>query len=89
MRVAYDVLVTDGRYLAIAKDIAEVIREQIEPDRPISADAVQSFRKEGDGFADAIGETKIFESDPAKLKNDLELKQQKVLSEFGTMSFPG
>lgn len=87
MRVAYDVLVTDGRYLAIAKDIAEVIRKQIEPDRPISADAVQSFRKEGDGFADAIGETKMFESDPDKLKKDLELKQQKALSEFGSMSF--
>lgn len=87
MRVAYDVLVTDGRYLAIAKDIAEVIRKQIEPDRPISADAVQSFRKEGDGFADAIGETKMFESDPDKLKNDLELKQKKALSEFGSMSF--
>ena len=86
MRVAYDVLVTDGRYLAIAKDIAEVIREQVEPDRPISADAVQSFRKEGDGFADAIGETKMFESAPDKLRNDLELKQQKVLSEFGSMS---
>jgi hypothetical protein len=31
----------------------------------------------------------MFESDPAILKKDLELKQKMVLSEFGTMCFTG
>lgn len=87
MRVAYDILVSDGRYLVIAKDIAEVIKEQIEH-RMISQDVLKPLRKEGDSFADASGETEMFESDPAILKKDLELKQKMVLSEFGTMSFP-
>jgi hypothetical protein len=55
----------------------------------ISQDVLKPLRKEGDGFADASGETEMFESDPAILKKDLELKQKMVLSEFGTMSFPG
>ena len=87
MRVAYDVLVRDGRYLLIAKDVAEVIKEQIEH-RVISQDVLKSLRKEGDGFADASGETNIFESDPAELKKNLKLMKKNVLSEFGSVSFP-
>ena len=43
---------------------------------------MNSYLTEGDGFADAFGETKIFESEPDNLKRMIQTMSKETLKRF-------
>ncbi len=86
MRVSYDLLLQSNTHLLTAKEIADAIKKQIEPDRPVPEEARQSYLTYGDGFADAFGETKFFETNAEKLKKEILSKERQALEEYGSIS---
>lgn len=82
LRVAYNILVHHSSHLLIIKDIADTIKAYIEPDKEVPAEAGNSYLTEGDGFADAFGETKIFESEPENLKRMIHAMNKETLKKF-------
>lgn len=82
LRVAYNILVHHSSHLLIIKDIADTIKAYIEPDKEVPAEALNSYLTEGDGFADAFGETKIFESEPKNLKRMIHSMSKETLKRF-------
>ncbi len=72
LRVGYEILIYSNRQLLIVRDIANAIKEVVEPDREVDAKTQRCFLAEGDGYADNYGESVEFESDPAKLHKMIE-----------------
>lgn len=72
LRIGYEILVHSPQHLIIAKEIADALKNIVEPNREIPEDAKKCYLKEGDGFADDYGQSIIFESDPDTLQEMLE-----------------
>lgn len=72
LRVGFEILVYHSSHLLIARDIATVIKAQIEPGKTIPEEARRSYLVEGDGYADEYGKCDIFEQDPERLRAMIE-----------------
>ena len=84
LRIAYEILVHSSRHLIIAKEIADALKNIVEPNREIPEEANKCYLNEGDGFADDFGQSVIFESDPEELQEMLDKKNKlaRVYFEF-------
>ena len=70
--------------MIIAKEIADALKNIVEPNREIPEEANKCYLNEGDGFADDFGQSVIFESDPEELQEMLDKKNKlaRVYFEF-------
>ena len=89
IRIAYEILVYNNSHLLILKDIADAIKRQVEPNRVIPEEAVQCFKKDGDGFADNYGEEKVFLRSPQALKVMIQKETEKAQKIFANMDLDG
>ena len=69
IRFGYEVILASNSHLLVMKDIADIFKRHIEPDREIPEEAKRCFLEEGDGFADKYGEEKVFLRAPQALKD--------------------
>lgn len=89
LRVSYDILVHNDNHLLVVKDIADAIKSCVEPGKDASAEAQDSYLKEGDGYADAFGETVFFESNPSKLREMIASQTKAARKMFGEVDPDG
>ena len=89
IRIADEILVYCNFHLLIMKDIADSIKGCIEPEHPIDEDAKKCFLNGGDGYADDYGKTDVFETNPTKLKELLDLWKKDVLNRFEHLDLDG
>lgn len=89
LRICYEILVYHSSHLLIAKDIADAIKNRIEPEREIPAEAMKCFMEEGDGFADSFCSSEIFEKDPKKLKKMIAIKNKEARLKFDKYDLDG
>ena len=89
LRVGYEILVYSNSQLLVAKDVADVIKGVLEPEREVSAEAKRCFLEEGDGFPDSYGESKVFERDPEKLKKMIARKGREARRRFERYDLDG
>ena len=72
LRLGFEILVHSPQHLIIAKQIADALKNIVEPDREIPDDSKKCYLKEGDGFADDFGQSVVFETDPDTLQEMLD-----------------
>lgn len=89
IRIAYEILVYNNAHLLILKDIADAIKQQVEPSRDIPEEAVQCFKQDGDGFADNYGEEKVFLRSPQALKVMIQEETEKAQKMFANIDLDG
>ena len=89
IRIAYEILVYNNTHLAIAKDIADAIKSQIEPEHVVHESAKKCYLKEGDGFADDFGKEVFFFKSPNKLKEMINKWNADVLKRFEHLDLDG
>lgn len=89
IRIAYEILVYNNAHLLILKDIADAIKQQVEPSRDIPEEAVQCFKQDGDGFADNYGEEKVFLRSPQALMGMIQEEIEKAQKMFANMDLDG
>lgn len=78
LRVGYEILMFHNIHLLIVKEIADIIRAQVEPTHEIPAEAIKCFTKEGDGFADDYNSNEVFEHNPEKLKKMIKMCKKEL-----------
>lgn len=83
IRLGYEILVYHSTGLLIAKDIADAIKSQTEPEREIPAEAKRCFLEEGDSYADEYCRCDVFEQEPEKLKRLIAQKSKEARKRFG------
>lgn len=89
LRVGYDILCYSDKHLIIAKDVAEAIKSVVEPTHEIDDATKRCFMEEGDGFADAFGETTIFESDAERLQRMIDRGNREARKRFEHLDLDG
>ena len=89
LRLAYEILVYHSSHLLIVKDLAEAIKNQIEPERTIPDEAKKSFLKEGDGFADEFCKMDVFDQDPKRLKKMIAQESKNARARFERFDLDG
>lgn len=89
IRLGYEILVHSSQHLIIAKEIADVIKNIVEPEKEISPSAEKCFMKEGEGFADDFCQSVEFESDPQKLKDMIDSKSKEARERFEHLDLDG
>jgi len=86
IRIAYDILVYNTKHLLVAKDMADAIKNAIEPDREIPEkireEARRCYLEPGDGYADKHGSEDVFMRSPEALKKIIEEKSRKARKNF-------
>ena len=82
MRLAYDLTFYSTTHLLAAKDMADAIKNAIEPDREIDAKAKRCYLEPGDGYADKHGSEDVFMRSPEALKKMIEEKSKKARDNF-------
>lgn len=83
IRLEYEILVYHSTGLLIAKDIADAIKSQTEPEREIPAEAKRCFLEEGDSYAYEYCRCDVFEQEPEKLKRLIAQKSKEARKRFG------
>lgn len=83
IRMGYEVLIHNNHHLLMVKDLADAIKNQVEPEREIPEEARKCFLNEGDGYADDFCQTEVFEQHPEKLKKMIEKASKATLKQFG------
>ena len=97
LRVCYEILLQSPKYLNIAKEIADALKNVVEPDREIPASAKKCYLNEGDGYADdflkkAVSQQtpdRIFETDPDELRDMIKRKSQEARTRFEHLDLDG
>jgi hypothetical protein len=89
IRLGYEILMFNSKHLLIVKDLADAIKNQVEPNREIPEDVKKCFLSEGDGYADDFCKREVFERDPGKLKKMIAQKANEVRIRYGTMDLDG
>lgn len=89
IRFGYEVVLASNSHLLVMKDIADVVKRNIEPNREIPEEAKQCFLKSGDGFADNYGEEKIFMRSPQELKDMISHFSKEVRDRFEKYDIDG
>lgn len=86
IRIAYDILVYNTKHLLVAKDMADAIKNAIEPDREIPEkireEARRCYLEPGDGYADKHGSEDVFMRSPEALKKMIEEKSRRARKNF-------
>ena len=82
IRLVYDLIVYSTKHLLAAKDMADVIKNAIEPDREIPEkireEARRCYLESGDGYADKHGSEDVFMRSPEALKKMIEEKSREA-----------
>ena len=89
LRLGYEILVHHSSHLLIAKDIADAIKSQVEPNHELTEEAKKSILSVGDGYADDFGKTEVFEQDPTKLKKMIAKKSKEARDKFEKYDLDG
>lgn len=89
IRIGYEILVRHSSHLLIVKDIADAIKNEVEPTREIPEEAKKCFMSEGDGYADDFGQMTVFEQDPDKLKKMIEENKALARRNFEAFDLDG
>jgi voltage-gated potassium channel len=89
IRFGYEILLYHSSHLLIAKDLADAIKDQIEPDKPISAESKKCFLKEGEGYADDYCKTDVFEQDSEILKKMIAQGRKEARINFEIFDLDG
>ena len=89
LRLGYEILCYSSEHLAIAKGIADAIKGVVEPDKPLDEKSKQCYMEEGDGFADAFGETTVFETDSNILEAMIERCNRDARKRFEHLDLDG
>lgn len=89
LRIAYEILVYNNAHLLIAKDIADAIKSQIEPEREIPESAKKCFMKVGDGFADDFSKEDVFLKSPQALKRIIDKGNEFARKKFEHLDLDG
>ena len=97
LRVCYEILIQSPKYLNIAKEIADALKNVVEPDREIPAAAKKCYLNEGEGYADdflkkAVSQQtpeRIFETDPDELRDMIERKSKEARTRFEHFDLDG
>ena len=89
VRISYEVLVYHSAHLLIARDLAKALKDEIEPDRELTAEDKRCFMEEGDGYADQFGKMDIFNSDPEALRQIIESESRGARQRFEHLDLDG
>ena len=89
LRVCYEILVQSPKYLSIAKEIADALKNVVEPDRDIPESAKKCYLKEGDGYADDFLKTEVFENDPDELRDMIKRMSKEARARFEHLDLDG
>ena len=89
LRVCYEILLQSPRYLSIAKEIADALKNVVEPDREIPESAKKCYLKEGEGYADDFLQTVVFETDPDELRDMIKRKSKEARTRFEHLDLDG
>ena len=93
IRIGYEILVYDNAHLLKAKALADAIHNHIEKDRvvdeAIEIAAKVCYEKKGPSFADIYGADPVFESDPLKLKKQIDLWSKQALDKYERFNLDG
>lgn len=89
IRIAYDIIVYNTKHLLVAKDMADVIKNNIEPHREITENDCRCFLEGGDGFADEYGKEEVFLSSPEKLEKMIEQQSKEARERFEKYDLDG
>lgn len=89
LRVGYEIVLFHNAHLIIAKEMADAIKSQIEPNREIPESAKKCYLTNGDGFADDFGKEEIFKRSPQALKTMIKEEKQKALEKFEHLDIDG
>ncbi|MDY2832255.1 MAG: hypothetical protein SOU49_05880 [Sodaliphilus pleomorphus] len=86
IRIAYDILVYNTKHLLVAKDMADAIKNVIEPDREIpeeiSEKARRCYLEPGDSYANEYGKQDVFLTSSEALKKMIEEKSRRARKNF-------
>ena len=89
LRLGYEILVQSSQHLIIAKDIADAIKNIVEPEKELTPSDEKCFMKEGEGFADDFCQSVEFESDPQRLKDMIDCKSKEARERFEHLDLDG
>lgn len=89
LRVCYEILLQSPRHLSIAKEIADALKNVVEPDREIPESAKKCYMKEGDGYADDFLQTAVFENDLDALRDMIKRKSKEARARFEHLDLDG
>ena len=89
LRVCYEILLQSPRSLSISKEIADALKNVVEPDREIPESAKKCYLKEGDGYADDFLQTVVFETDPDELRDMIKRKSKEARTRFEHLDLDG
>jgi hypothetical protein len=86
-------LVYDNAHLLKAKALADAIHNHIEKDRVVDESiemaAKVCYEKKGPSFTDVYGADPVFESDPVKLKKQIDLWSKQALNKYEHLDLSG
>ena len=82
IRLGYEILVYHSSHLLIAKDLADAIKNQVEPEREITDETKKCFMKEGEGYADDFCKMNIFDQNPKHLRKMIAEESKKARINF-------
>ena len=89
IRLGYEILMFNSKHLLIVKDLADAIKNQVEPEREIPEDVKKCFLSEGEGYADDFCKRDVFERDPRILKKMIAQKAKEARMRFGPLDLDG
>ena len=93
IRIGYEILVYSNIHLLMAKDLADAIRNYVEPNRTVDEtileEAERCYKKKGEGYADALGKNEIFTSDPNELRELIKKWSQEALEKYEHLDLDG
>lgn len=89
IRIGYEIVLYHNAHLLIAKEIADAIKRQIEPDREIPESAKKCYLQDGDGFADDYGKEDVFMRSPQALKKMIEGGRKFALEKYEHLDLDG
>lgn len=89
IRIGYEIVLYHNAHLLIAKEIADAIKRQIEPDREIPESAKKCYLQNGDGFADDYGKEEVFMRSPQALKKMIEAGRKYALEKYEHLDLDG
>ncbi len=93
IRIGYEILVYSNIHLLIAKDIADAISNNVEPNRIIDEKTLEEaklcYSSKGDGYADKFGKSDIFKTDPHDLKKMIQKYSKVALEKYEHLDLDG
>ena len=89
IRFGYEVILACNSHLLVMKDIANILKQYIEPNREIPEEAKRCYIEDGDGFADKYGEEKVFLRSPQALKEMIRKANEDARARFEHLDLDG